>query len=410
VVARPKLDYPTAAELGIMVGHPPPPSSRVGLHNWQQPPFNRWAFQHTRQVLPTANISRGAGPVWPLRSVPARARFGVGAVGTIEFESATGDRITIDDFVDHSWTDGLIVLHDGGIVFEAYRNGMSPTSRHIAMSVSKSITSLIVGTLIGPGLIDVNRLVTHYVPELTGTAFDGATVQHLLDMTVANAWREDYFSDTTEYWRLDVACGWIPPRDGAAPTLFDFLKETKREGTHGTEIAYSSLNPDLLGLIAERVADAPFAAVASQQLWMPMGAEFDADITVDPAGTAVADGGYCIALRDLARIGQLFLDGGAADGRQVIPESWVDECRRPPARPFHPTSYGADLPGARYHNQWWLLDGRSCAMGIHGQMVAIDHEARLVVAFVASAPEPNSTPQRQEQLRIVAALADAVRS
>jgi CubicO group peptidase (beta-lactamase class C family) len=411
VVARPELDYPTAAESGIMVGHPPPPASRVGLHNWQQPPFNRWAFQHTRQVLPTANISRGAGPVWTLpRNDFPPPLAGEGRVGAIEFQSSAGERITIDDFVDHSWTDGLIVLHDGAVVFEAYRNGMNPASRHIAMSVSKSITSLIVGALAGAGLIDVNRLVTHYVPELEGSAFEGATVQNLLDMTVANAWREDYFGDTTEYWRLDVACGWIPPRDGAAPTLFDFLKETRRDGTHGTEIAYSSLNPDLLGLIAERVADAPFAEVASQQLWMPMGAEFDADITLDPAGTAVADGGYCIALRDLARIGQLFLDGGAADGRQVIPESWVDECRRPPARPFHRTSYGADLPGARYHYQWWLLDGRSCAMGIHGQMIAIDVQARLVAAFVASAPEPNSTPQRREQLRIVAALADAMRA
>jgi CubicO group peptidase (beta-lactamase class C family) len=398
VITRPDVKYPTAAESGVMVGHPPSPDALVGLHNWQQAPFNRWSFQHTRQIIPTANVSRGTGPVWRFAEATAD-------VGGISFQVGNGTLTTIRDFVDQSWTDGMIVLSKGAIVFEAYRNAMAPESRHIAMSVSKSITSLVIGVLVGKGLIDVKRLVTSYIPELNASAFEGATIQHLLDMTVASAWREDYFSDTTEFWRLDVACGWIPPRDGAAPNLFEFFKETKRDGQHGEQISYSSLNPDLLGLIAERVTNMSFPAIASSELWGPMGAEFDADLMVDPAGLAVADGGYCIALRDFARIGQLFLDGGTANGRQVIPESWIAECRRAVPRPFHPTSYGVDLPNALYHNQWWQLDRRYCALGIHGQMIAVDPKAELVVVFVSSPPEPNSTQQRQQQLRIVAALA-----
>jgi CubicO group peptidase (beta-lactamase class C family) len=374
---------------------------RVGLHNWQLPPYNRWAFQHTRQVIPTANVSRGPGPVWTLPSKPS-------ALLEVRFESSGGKQIELGQFLEHSWTDGLVAVHRGRIVLEAYRNDLAADSRHIAMSVSKSITSLVVGILHGRGLIDIGALVTHYVPELAGTAFDGATVQHLLDMEVANSWREDYFSDSTEFWRLDVACGWIPPRDGAATTLLEFMKETRRDGNHGELIQYSSLNPDLLGLIAERVAQTPFPTLVGRELWGRMGAEFDADLMVDPAGMAVADGGYCIALRDFARIGQLFLNGGAAGTRQVVPESWIDECRRANPKPFHPTSYGADLPGASYHNQWWTLDHRSFAMGIHGQMIAIDQAAELVVVFVSSAPEPNATAQRNTQRRAVAALASAV--
>jgi len=284
---------------------------------------------------------------------------------------------------------------------------MRPNSRHIAMSVSKSITSLVVGALAGRGQVAVGALVTRYVPELVGTAFEGATIQHLLDMEVANAWREDYFSDATEFWRLDVACGWIPPRDGAAGTLFDFMKETRRDGNHGQEIQYSSLNPDLLGLIAERVTGSPFPTVAAHELWEPMGAEFDADLMVDPGGLAVADGGYCLALRDFARVGQLFLNAGAAGNKQVVPESWIQECRRLNPKPFHPTSYGADLTGASYHNQWWMLDGRNYALGIHGQMIAIDQKASLVVVFLSSPPEPNVTAQRNTQRQIVTAIADA---
>ena len=106
------------------------------------------------------------------------------------------------------------------------------------MSVSKSITSLVIGALVGKGQLDSTSLVTRYVPELAGTAYDGATIQHTLDMEVANSWREDYFSDTTEFWQLDVACGWLPPRDGAATTLFEFIRQSRREGEHGEAIQY----------------------------------------------------------------------------------------------------------------------------------------------------------------------------
>jgi CubicO group peptidase (beta-lactamase class C family) len=302
----------------------------------------------------------------------------------------------------------MIVLHRGRIELEAYRNGMTPPSPHIAMSVSKSITSLVTGVLANHGLIDLRAEVIRYMPELAGTAYQGATIQHLLDMQVANSWREDYFGETTEFWRLDVACGWLPPRQEAAPTLFDFLKESHLDGRHGERFQYSSLNPDLLGLIAERVTETRFATVVSTFLWQPAGMEFDADITLDPAGTAVADGGYCITLRDLARTGQIFLNGGRAADRQVVPASWVEECRRPNPKPFDGTSFGADLGGASYHNQWWLFDDRSFALGIHGQMIAVDFKAELVVVFVSSPPEPNNREQRLMQRRIVDALAEAL--
>lgn len=391
--------HPTAAESGVMVGSPPAPGARVTLENWQRPPFNRWAFLHTREVIPTANISRGSDDAWRLE----RGRSGL---DSLELR-IPGERMTIGEFLDHSWTAGMIVLHRGRVELEAYRNGMTPASRHIAMSVSKSITSLIIGILVDQKLIEPGLSVTHYVPELARTAFEGASIQHLLDMEVANAWREDYFGESSEYWRLDVACGWLPPRQGAAPTLFDFLKESRLSGRHGERFQYSSPNPDLLGIIAERVTGERFATIASRLLWQPGGMEFDADITLDAAGTAIADGGFCIALGDLARIGQLFLDRGQASGRQVVPERWIEECRQPHVKEVDPTSFGADWPNVSYHNQWWLLDNRSFALGIHGQMIAVDVNADLVVSFVSSAPEPNDREQRMTQFQIVGVLASA---
>jgi CubicO group peptidase (beta-lactamase class C family) len=393
--------YPSAEEMGIMVGSPPPRAMHVNLGNWQLPPWNRWSFLHTREVLPSANVSRGSGPV-------AKLPEALQDLGEIVFATPDGGTRTLDAFLGSSWTDGMIVVHRGSVVFESLHNNLRHDTRHIAMSVSKSITSLVIGTLVGRGRLDPASLVTQYVPELAGTAYDGATVQHTLDMEVANSWREDYFSDTTEFWRLDVACGWLPPRDGAATSLFEFIRESRRDGEHGREIQYSSLNPDLLGVIAERVSGSRFPDFVSEVLWGPAGMEWDADLLVDPGGTAVADGGYFATLHDFARVGMLMLNHGVADGLQVIPEQWVSESRRANATPFHPMSYGADWPGASYHNQWWGMDGRTFALGIHGQMIAVDDHAEMVVVFLSSPPEPNDAGQRMTQRRVVDAIAKAL--
>jgi CubicO group peptidase (beta-lactamase class C family) len=180
----------------------------------------------------------------------------------------------------------------------------------------KSITSLLVGILVDRGQISLASPVTDYAPELAGTAFEGATVLHLPDMELATSWREDYGGAGSEYWRLDAACGWCPPHPGAAATLFDFMRELAPAGRHGETVLYSSPNTDLLGIIAERVTQTRFAELASSRLWAPMGAEFDADIMLDPAGSAIADGGFCISLRDIGRIGQLF--GARQRGRSIL--------------------------------------------------------------------------------------------
>jgi CubicO group peptidase (beta-lactamase class C family) len=171
---------------------------------------------------------------------------------------------------------------------------------------------------------------------------------------------------------------------------------------------YSDLNPDALGMIAERVTGSRFADIVSQALWIPAGMEFDADITLDPSGFALADGGYCIAARDFARIGQLTLAGGVANGRRVVPEGWIAEYRTPHRKPFQERSYGSDWPGAAYHNQWWQMDGRLYAVGVHGQMIAVDDDTETVVVFLSSAPEPNVVSQQMTQRCIVDAIAAAM--
>jgi CubicO group peptidase (beta-lactamase class C family) len=392
-------EFPSAKETGVMVGAPPPPEMLVTPANWQQPPWNRWSFLHTREVIPSARISGDEQQSTP--SLRRRAE----ALGEITFESLTGPVQSLSDYLSHSWTDGVVVLQAGDIVFEEYRNDMSAATRHIMMSVSKSVTSLLVGIFVGEGTIRPEAPVTTYLPELANSAYNGATVQHLLDMAVSMRWREDYTDPNADFWRLDVACGWLPPREGAAAGLFDFALETELEAVHGQRVQYSSINTDLLGLVVERVAMSRLADVVSAELWRPAEMQFDGDLLLDRGGMSVCDGGFCIALRDMARLGQLFLNRGVVEGRQVVPQAWTEECRRRNSKPFDPTSAGADWQGASYHNQWWHLDDRSYALGIHGQMIAVDDRSDLVVAFTASSPYSLDEVQLPTQRRIVDAIA-----
>jgi CubicO group peptidase (beta-lactamase class C family) len=155
---------------GLMSGAPPfGPQSQVTLANWQDPPFNRWAFQHVRELIPTARIPRGTGPVWRL---PTDYRD----VAGIRFRS-DDQELSIAQMLADTNTDGFLVLRRGRIVTEQYFNGLAPDVPHLLMSVSKSITSTVAGVLAGRGLLDASALVTDIVPELHGTSFEGAAVQ-----------------------------------------------------------------------------------------------------------------------------------------------------------------------------------------------------------------------------------------
>ena len=168
-----------------MSGAPPfSPQSQVTLANWQDPPFNRWAFQHVRELIPTARISRGSGPPWRL---PSDDRD----IAEVRFRHEDRE-LSIADLLADTYTDGFLVVHHGRIVTEQYFNSLAPDVPHLLMSVSKSVTSAVAGVLVGRRLLDPSAPVTDIVPELLGTSLEGATVQHLLDMRAGTRFDESY--------------------------------------------------------------------------------------------------------------------------------------------------------------------------------------------------------------------------
>jgi CubicO group peptidase (beta-lactamase class C family) len=384
----PRRKTTTADDLGLMRGAPPFPAARlVTLDNWQEPPFNRWGFQHVRELVPTARIPRGEGPVWRL------PRAELDLTGTVV--RAGRRRISLDALLEETYTDGFLVLHAGAVVDERYFNGLSADTPHLLMSVSKSVTSTVVGVLVGRGALSPADLVTDLVPELRGTSFDGCTVRHLLDMRAGTRFDEDYENVDADVRVYEQVYLWRPRTRSDLPAdATSYFATLANARPHGGAFEYRSVLTDVLAWVAERAAGGRLPELIANELWGPMGAEFDAEITVDAHGNAMADGGVCCTLRDLARFGLLMLRGGRRGRRQVVPAAWIRDTLTPDADTVQAFAADPDArelpPGAFYRNQWWVASASRPTFygsGINGQMVFVDGPNDVVVAKLSTWPE-----------------------
>ena len=159
----------------LMHGFPPSADGQVTLANWRQAPFSRWAFHHVRELVPSAEIANDPDDVheWPIDRVE---------IGDVPIEADGVRPLSFDEFLVDTSTDGIVVASGGRIIFERYANGMTETTPHILMSVSKSLLGLVAGVLATSGELEPDREVMDLVPEVGGTAYEGATIRHLLDM------------------------------------------------------------------------------------------------------------------------------------------------------------------------------------------------------------------------------------
>jgi CubicO group peptidase (beta-lactamase class C family) len=389
----------------LMAGFPPAPADRVTLANWQDPPFNRWAFRHMRELIPSHPIP--AGRPAPLPASGARLDLDDVRVARLDGSSAT-----VAEVLAGTWTDAFVVLRDGQVVAERYDAGMHAGTRHLLMSVSKSVVGCVAGVLAGRGLLDPGSLVTAYVPEVGGSGYAGATVRDLLDMRTGVLFRETYTALDAEVRVMERSMGWRPAQPGDPEGAYPYLATLGREGPHGGSFSYRSADSDMLGWVCERASGTRMADLISTLLWQPIGAEADAEITCDPLGCAVHDGGVSAVARDLARFGQMLVD----DGRGVVPEAWLADVRAPSPgvrEAFASTDNEYVLPGGWYRSQFWVIpegvDGAGApvmvCLGIHGQLIYADRAARTVVVKFSSWPDPQHTGYLLDTLRACAALA-----
>ena len=376
------------AKLGWMVGSPPPADRTVRFEDgsYFQFPAMRWSVSNFRQLMPTINVSRGLGAPVALESA---LRKDIDAISFTPLGAK--EPMTWEQSLAATYTDGIVVMHRGKMVYERYFGVLKPGGQHAAMSVTKSVVGTLGAMLVAEGQIDPNKRVAEYVPELASSAFGNATVRQVLDMTTGLKYSEDYADPNAEVWAHANAGSPLPkPKDYTGPrSYYEFLQTVKPLGEHGEAFAYKTINTDVLGWVIARVTGRNVAQLLSERIWSRLGAEQDAYFTVDSIGTPFAGGGLNTGLRDLARFGEMLRNDGRFNGQQIVPKAVVEDIRRGgDNQAFAKAGYDL-LKDWSYRSMWWVTDkegGAFMARGVYGQRIYVDPKAEVVIVRYASHP------------------------
>ena len=393
-------------KMGWMVGSPPPEDKiiRVDDPDAYAFPRLRWTVCHFRQLMPTVNVSRGLGDPVPLEEVLDPA------IDAITFTPLGGDTtMTWAESLEANYSDGVIVMQDGVVVYKRYSGCLTDLGQHALMSVTKSVTGLLGETLVVEGKLDENAKVSSIIPELAKSGFGDATVRQVLDMTTALDYTEDYNDPNADIWTYSAAGNPLPkPADYKGPrTYFQYLETVKKSGEHGEAFGYRTINSDAMGWIIARVTGKPLNELLSERIWSQMGADQSGYYTVDSIGTPYAGGGLNAGLTDLARIGELMLNDGAINGKQLVPEEVIASIRAGGSKEaFAKADYNL-LKGWSYRAMWWITNnahGAFMARGVHGQSIYVDPEARMVIARFSSHPQATNSANDPTSLPAFEAL------
>jgi CubicO group peptidase (beta-lactamase class C family) len=355
--------------------------------NWIDVPHNRWGFLHVREVARTARIAGSATPVEPL---PRR----LDDISCFAFEHLDR-RWMLGEMLEATYTDGLMVVRNGDVLFEHYGGLMQPTDTHLLMSVSKSLTATLAGVLVGEGIIDPQKCVPDYIDSLRGTSWEGCSLQHLLDMRAGTKFDEDDYDNPDSDGRLiEQVSGYTSAvRDDLPANTFEWITKIPNASAHGGPFQYRSILPDVLAWVMCEASGQTFPELFSSRIWSHVAAQ-DADIIVDSAGFPTVEGGICTTLEDLARFGLMCLQRGEFGGRQIVPAEWT---HRPTTHNDElidafvlPLQAGRAGPNSCYHDFWWVYDsdaGIYCGLGINGQVLMIHHPSNTVIVKFSTWPD-----------------------
>ena len=399
-----------ATVLSAVVAHATDDQRPAGLNgaNWQFGPLNRWAYTHMSEVLPSKPIRRNSTRMRPLTGIHDAAND----LPLI----LNGESIALSESMQALYVDGVLVMRDGRALIERYAGTLTPERTHLLWSVSKTVTGLTAASVAADGLIDLEKTVADYVPELADSGWGPDRLRDLLDMRDGSEWNEDYAAADSTVRRQDCADGLLTGPDCAGVAVtgnYIFLPAVGRAPGRQGSFVYKSGTTDVLAWVLEAATGRRFADLVSERIWQPMGAEYDAGITVDVSGFTLASGGMHATLRDLARVGQLMLDRGRVGDTQVIPAAWLDDIFGDSGEADWP--WPADDGFRPYYRSfvWGLGDGRGTvqARGVHGQVIHVAPASNLVIAMFSSWPDAEGGAigvNPEAQMQLLRAIEEAV--
>jgi CubicO group peptidase (beta-lactamase class C family) len=352
-----------------------PPAVQQLRRDMLDPEVNSLTFHNMDQLFTTRTVPR-SGAVWPLPHADHALDF------TYQYE---GHTYTPDQFLERTYTNALLVMKDGRIVAEIYRNNTGPATRFIAFSMTKSFTSILIGCALEEKRIkSLDDPITEYLPELKAGAYNGVTIRQILQMRSGVDYEERY-----DFGNPGIAARNHELSLVKNVTRFaDAARTIKRKHPPGQVWEYKTLDTAVLGWLLERVSGgSTVAAYTAQRLWEPLGAEADAYYIMDGEpgiGREFSGAGLNATLRDFARFGLMVLNGGVANGHRIVSSDWIRESTRPTA---------PQGPGPGYGYQWWMAErpGAFQALGLQGQFIYIDPTTRTVVVKLSYFPPGNET-------------------
>jgi CubicO group peptidase (beta-lactamase class C family) len=361
-------------------------------------PFNEWTFTHMNWLMPTERVARG-GTHRPLPYDPCPLDL------TYHFEGR--DR-TLADLHRRTFTTAFVVLHHGRVVHEYYPGAFAgPRTRMQLFSVSKSVTSILIGIALAEGAIgSVHDRVVDYRPDFAGTAYHDTTLAELLTMTSGVGDLEAWDVPDSGIKRFEQAI----MGGGDVATV---VRSAARTAPPGERFNYSTFDTQVLGWVLEAATGRSLATFASERLWQHLGADRDAFYWLTRARprTAIGGGSLNATARDIARIGLLMANDGVVAGRQVVPREWV---RRSRGSHLAQLAVGALGPSGYSHygysNQWWTL-GRPCfdaftALGVHGQYLFVDPSASVVIVKCSAWPTQDDEHRDRETISALRCISD----
>ena len=335
------------------------------------------AFRNIDQMLPTRAVLSGEY-VYPMPNA-------LEAVN-LDYE-VDGSTFSFANFLKDRQLRGLLVWKDGHVVFEHYHPEHNAETRWVSFSVSKSVTSMLIGAAIQDGFIkSVDEPVVNYVSRFKGTGYEGASIKDVLQMASGLAWDETYSDPESDVSKAGSAIG---------VELVNYLAGKERVAEPGETFNYNTGETNLVGEILRSAIGNNAATYLTHKIWTPFGMGGDAHWLLGSQGGGET-GGCCISatLRDYARIGIFALNNGQlADGTQVLPESWMADSTSP--------SKGYE----GYGYLWWIgADDKFSARGIYGQNIHINPNSRVIVVTHSNAEAAVQTQYHEHLDAVIAAL------
>jgi CubicO group peptidase (beta-lactamase class C family) len=334
-------------------------------------------FRNIGRLFPTHVIAHGTNVFPLLRAARPLTQF--------KFPSR-GQTWDLADYLAVNRVSGLLILKNGQIALELYQYGNTDKTRWMGMSVTKSITSTLIGAAVQQGLIaSIQDPVTKYVPRLVGSAYDGVSVRDVLTMSSGVKWNETYTDPASDRRHLlEAQIAQVPGG------VLEVMRALPRAAPPGTVNNYSTGETQIAGEILHGAINRPLAQYLSERIWAKFGMEADATWWLaSPDGGEIAGSGLSATLRDFGRFGLFFSNGGVAGGEQILPPGWTKEAGR------RQTLKGGKV--IDYGYLWWPAWPTAATpdpgdafsgVGIFGQYLYLNPREQVVIVSLSARSKP----------------------